>query len=110
MKKHTKIYMDFFGYSIADFIPCEVCGAKAVDINHIECRGMGGSKMKDHIDNLMAMCRPCHVKLGDKTEYKEMLIQTHQRKVNQCACECKDEWMVDVRINVVKCKKCGQEW
>ena len=102
--------MDFFGYSIADFIPCEVCGAKAVDINHIECRGMGGSKMKDHIDNLMAMCRPCHVKLGDKTEYKEMLIQTHQRKVNQCACECKDEWMVDVRINVVKCKKFGQEW
>ena len=110
MKKHTKVYLSYFGYDINSFIPCEMCGAKAVDINHIECRGMGGSKTKDHIDNLMAMCRPCHVKLGDKTEYKEMLIQTHQRKVNQCACECKDEWMVDVMINVVKCKKCGHEW
>lgn len=83
MKKHTKIYMDFFSYSIADFIPCEVCGAKAVDINHIECRGMGGSKLKDHINNLMAMCRPCHVRLGDKVGYKDMLIQTHQKRVKQ---------------------------
>ena len=109
MKKHTKIYMDFFEYTISDFIPCECCGAKAVDINHIECRGMGGSKLKDHINNLMAMCRPCHVHYGDKSGYKDMLIQTHQKTIKQ-ACECKDEWMVDVRINVVKCKKCGQEW
>lgn len=25
-------------------------------------------------------------------------------------CECKDEWLADVRINVMKCKKCGQEF
>ena len=25
-------------------------------------------------------------------------------------CECKDEWLRDVRINVVKCKKCGREY
>ena len=102
--------MDFFGYSIADFIPCEVCGTKAVDINHIECRGMGGSKLRDNINNLMAMCRSCHVSLGDKVGYKDMLIQTHQRKVNQTVCKCKDEWMVDVRINVMACKMCGKEY
>lgn len=25
MQKHTKIYMDYFGYTIADFISCEIC-------------------------------------------------------------------------------------
>lgn len=83
MKKHTKIYMDYFSYTIVDFIPCELCGAKAVDINHIECRGMGGSKLKDSINNLMATCRECHIKYGDKTGYKEMLIQVHQGKLNE---------------------------
>ena len=34
MKKHTKIYMDYFNFTIADFIPCEVCESKAVDIHH----------------------------------------------------------------------------
>lgn len=42
MKKHVKIYMDYFGYTIADFIPCEKCKSKAVDIHHIEPRGIGG--------------------------------------------------------------------
>jgi 5-methylcytosine-specific restriction endonuclease McrA len=60
MRKHTKIYIDYFGYDTCDFVPCEVCGAKAVDIQHIEPRGMGGSKTKDVIENLMAMCRKCH--------------------------------------------------
>ena len=48
------------GYDETDWIPCEVCGAKAVDIHHIEARGMGGSKTKDVIENLMALCRSCH--------------------------------------------------
>jgi hypothetical protein len=44
MKKHTKIYLNYFGYDTTDFIPCEVCGSQAVDIHHIECRGMGGAR------------------------------------------------------------------
>jgi hypothetical protein len=79
MKKHTKIYLDYFGYTTADFIPCEVCGAKAVDINHIECRGMGGSKEKDYIENLQALCRICHIKMGDKKQWKEFLQETHNK-------------------------------
>jgi len=30
--------------------------------------------------------------------------------VSKSVCECKDEWLTDVRINVMKCKKCGQEF
>lgn len=60
MKKHTKIYMESRGFSKEDFIPCELCGATAVDIDHIEPKGMGGSKLMDMPDNLQALCRPCH--------------------------------------------------
>jgi hypothetical protein len=82
MKKHVKIYMDHFGYGIDDFIPCEVCGAKAVDIHHIEARGMGGSEEADHIDNLMAVCRGCHVMFGDKKQFMQTCKELHKRKMN----------------------------
>ena len=83
MKAHTKIYFDYFGCTIADFIPCEICGNKAVDIHHIEARQMGGSKLKDSINNLMALCRIHHDQYGDKTLHKEMLIQIHKLKINE---------------------------
>ena len=79
MKKHTQIYFDYFGYDTTDFVCCEVCGIKAVDINHIDPRGMGGSKSKDIIENLQALCRSCHIKFGDKKQYKEFLKDTHKK-------------------------------
>ena len=79
MKKHTKIYMAHFDFGIEDFIPCEVCSRRAVDIHHIEARGMGGSNEKDHIENLMAVCRECHNKYGDKVDYKPMLKEIHKK-------------------------------
>ncbi len=78
MRKHTKIYMDYFGYGKEDFISCEVCGKRAVDIHHINCRGMGGSKDKDTIENLMAVDRECHLKYGDKKEHMDFLKEKHQ--------------------------------
>lgn len=79
MKNHTKVYFEEFGYDLTDFVPCEICGARAVDIHHIEARGMGGSKLKDNKENLMALCREDHIKYGDKKQFKEWLFRVHKR-------------------------------
>jgi hypothetical protein len=83
MKKHTQIYLKAMGYDTTDFVPCEVCQAQAVDIHHIESRGMGGSKEADTIENLMALCRQCHTNLGDKKQYKELLVATHALRMSK---------------------------
>jgi len=85
MKNHTKVYFKYFGYSGQEFIACECCGARAVDIHHIESRGMGGSKQKDIIENLMAVCRSCHEKYGDKQEHYEYLHKVHKKSMNEAS-------------------------
>jgi 5-methylcytosine-specific restriction endonuclease McrA len=79
MRKHTQIYLQGMGYKKTDFIPCEVCGSKAVDVHHIEARGMGGNKEADVIENLMGLCRKCHIEYGDKKQYKEFLKDIHAK-------------------------------
>lgn len=71
--------MEHFGYTEADFIPCEVCGAKGVDIHHIENRKMGGNPKgdKNSIHNLMSLCRDHHLRYGDKSDFKEWLKEIH---------------------------------
>jgi hypothetical protein len=72
--------MDYFGYDISDFIPCEICSKRGTDVHHIHARGMGGDPQhkKDTIDLLMCLCRECHTLFGDKTEYKSFLINMHR--------------------------------
>ena len=77
MKKHTKIYMQFFDYDECDFIPSEINGNKAQDIHHIDNRGSGGSDSKDTIENLMALTRTEHLDLGDKPQYMFILYKKH---------------------------------
>ena len=62
MKKHIRIYTDYFQIGEQDRHQCEMpgCNSIAVDVHHIENRGMGGSKLKDHITNLMGLCRNHH--------------------------------------------------
>jgi 5-methylcytosine-specific restriction endonuclease McrA len=60
-----------------------VCGKTAIDIHHIEARGIGGSKEADNIENLMALCREDHLKYGDKKQHKEFLKEKHQEKLKQ---------------------------
>jgi len=79
MKPHTKIYYNYFGYSPGDFVPSEISGLAAVDINHIDARGMGGDPtgLRDNIYNLMAMTREEHIAYGDKKQFKEALKDIH---------------------------------
>jgi hypothetical protein len=79
MQKHTKTYLNSMGYDETEFIPCEICHSKAVDIHHIEARGMGGSKEKENIENLQALCRSCHNTFGDKIMFKSFLKYTHAK-------------------------------
>lgn len=83
MRPYTKIYLETMSYDESDFIPCELCHSKAVDIHHIECRGMGGSKGNNVIENLMALCRSCHVKFGDKKKYINIIKDIHLERIRE---------------------------
>jgi 5-methylcytosine-specific restriction endonuclease McrA len=78
MKNHTKVYLQGMGYTEFDYIECERCKRPACDIHHINPRGMGGSKKMDFIENLMALCRPCHNRADfGKENYTEEYQQIH---------------------------------
>jgi hypothetical protein len=81
MKKHTKIYMDHFDYFGDEFIPCEICNSKSVDIHHLEAKGMGGSKTKDYIENLIALCRSCHEKCHANKEFNNKAKEIHSNNL-----------------------------
>ena len=81
MKIYTQTYMEFFGYDISDWIPCECCGRQAQDIHHIWARSIR-SDLHDKIENLMALCRICHIKYGDKKQYRDYLQEIHNKKIN----------------------------
>jgi len=83
MQPHTKLYMTEMGYTEGDWIPCEVCGGTSVDIHHLKARGMGGTKKPDTIENLMAVCRACHVLLGDKKQHMDFLREKHQIRMDE---------------------------
>ena len=53
--------MQFFNYEEQDFIPCEMCNAQAVDIHHLE-RRTRNKVTNDYIENLVGLCRSCHIK------------------------------------------------
>lgn len=77
MKNHTRVYMECYGYSEGDFIPSELSGNRAVDINHIIPRGMGGSKTKDYCENLMALTREEHQVFENYPDYRDFFIEVH---------------------------------
>lgn len=60
MKKHTQVYLKHFNLGETDYMYCEACGTHAVDVHHLNRRGMGGSKTKDNVENLMGLCRKHH--------------------------------------------------
>ena len=66
MQKHTKVYFDFFGYDESDTIYCEMCNAVAVDIHHLEKRN---KTKNDFIENLIGVCRDCHIKAESDSSF-----------------------------------------
>jgi len=82
LKKHTRVYLDFFDYGEQDYIPCEIpgCNKAANDVHHIEARGLGGDPTgaKDVIENLMGVCRNHHILYGDVPQYKAWLKHVHK--------------------------------
>jgi 5-methylcytosine-specific restriction endonuclease McrA len=84
MKKHTKIYFQAMGISPVEFLGCEVCNRRAVSIHHIRPRGMGGSKTRDVIENLMALCHECHYEADFGVELsQDFLTAVHLKKLNK---------------------------
>lgn len=87
MKKHIKIYLEGMGITKLEhfedmYIECETCPYnKAVDVHHIEPRGLGGSKNKDVIENLMGLCRECHLMAEAKQFKKGYLKIIHQQNL-----------------------------
>tara|TARA_R110000782_G_scaffold215720_1_gene303381 strand:+ start:76 stop:321 length:246 start_codon:yes stop_codon:yes gene_type:complete len=81
MKIHTKIYFNYFGLDKSDFIACEICGVKAVDIHHIDTKGIGGSKTKDYIENLIAVCRGCHNKCHSSIDFNKKAKIIHSNNL-----------------------------
>jgi predicted HNH restriction endonuclease len=73
MKPHVKLYMETYGYGEQDFIPCAYCKSRSTDIHHLIPKGMGGSKTKDYILNLVALCRNCHNIAHSDREFNEKL-------------------------------------
>jgi 5-methylcytosine-specific restriction endonuclease McrA len=73
MQKHTRIYLDYFDFKVAEEVMCESCGRPAVDIHHIRGRGKG----KDEIKNLIALCRKCHQFAHDNKITKEDVQLIH---------------------------------
>jgi len=75
MLNHTKVYMKYFDYVVAEEIICEACGNLAVDIHHINGR-LGD---KNNIKNLIALCRKCHERSHGGKDYvnKEQFQYIH---------------------------------
>lgn len=79
MKSYIKTYINYFNYGEQDFVICEMpgCWKRAVDVHHIKPKGMGGSKTKDNIENLIGLCRACHNLAHDEKITKDELQRIH---------------------------------
>ena len=88
MQKHTKIYLNHFDLQQGDYIQSEITGLPAHDIHHIKPRGMGGSKDKDYIENLMALTRAEHVlvEMNPQLNWYFYLIHMHYLQTGAAWC------------------------
>ena len=87
LKNYKKLFSDFWGYCESDIPICWGCFmAQAVDIHHLENKGLGGVKNNrlNRIDNLFPVCRKCHdLAHADKSinkKWKQVLLDRIEAK------------------------------
>jgi len=90
---HTSLYMSAFGYGDTDFIPSELSGDRAVDIHHIQNRGLGSTKTEDRIENLMGLSREEHMEFGDKKHLMAFLYRRHMEFMIYCGVKFDRAWI-----------------
>jgi hypothetical protein len=59
-----------------DFHRCAIDQQEPVDHQHIEPRGMGGSKARDVASNIICLCRPCHEKIT-RHEWRDNIMEVN---------------------------------
>lgn len=78
MQEHTKIFQDFWWdeLTLSQTEQCSVCNSwEGTDIHHISSRGLGSSKYKNFLENLICLCRSCHLRChSDKNFNKKARI------------------------------------
>lgn len=82
MKNYVRTYLRYFGYpeDPDGFVPCEVCGAKSVDIHHLTPRSLR-KDLINNIENLMALCRNCHDRAGRDRTFNDELRYIHRKNL-----------------------------
>ena len=83
MLKYIKNYLNWKGYTIDDWIPCEVCWLWSQHIHHIQYKSHWWS---DDFNNLVALCYDHHDKAHFKKKpylYKEELQEIHDKKLGK---------------------------
>lgn len=64
------------GFYPEDLIPCEICKIKAINIHHINFKGMGGKKKNiDDAENLIALC-DFHHRLAHSNKHEFLKLIT----------------------------------
>ena len=93
MKNHVRVYLKFWGYAVSPMsqekVLCDGCEANfASDIHHVSRRGSGGSKKKDTPQNLVALCRNCHILCESFKSYNDKVRDKLEKKIKK-----KESWL-----------------
>lgn len=81
MKNYTKTYLQYFGYSGHEFMPCEYCGGALVDVHHLVPKSIAPKHKVNLITNLCGLCRNCHDRAHREVEFNNQLKEVHRRKL-----------------------------
>ena len=78
MVRYKQVYLDYYGVTSQDWIGCENCNKTSVDLHHLIFKSQGG---KDNIENLVALCRECHIFAHNSKIFNNELKQKHLKNL-----------------------------